>query len=423
MTLPDHHERRYQRQRHHAEVIVRDVLAEVDRGMPADATLARIFKQHPEFGSRDRRHYTHVVFSYFRWLGWTRLIVPDNLELQIAMAVWLDPASDDSYRQIWNIIGGLDDQFVLHSLEDKISLLARHFQRPIPSTGDLMPEWINAEITDPERLSSLIRSCTSRPPTWIRINPVDVTSFTEMLLAQQIRFSAHAYIPGAISIDSPFQLQQLEKAWGKAIQVQDIGSQIIGIVCDARHGELWWDACSGSGGKTLILAQSVGDTGCVLATDIRETILDNLVRRANEFRLSNITTRLLDASQHAPGSSQFDGVLIDAPCSGIGTWPRNPDAKWRITQSDVTSRSAVQLDILRQVADCVRPGGRIVYSVCTLTDSETNSVIRSFMSEHPTFCLSPFNHPGTGKQTNGEILVLPSEGPGDGMYAAVLKRK
>jgi len=425
LNTDDPEERRRVRQRHTAVAILRGIIGEVERGMPADAALARIYKEHSEFGSRDRRHYTHVVFSYFRWRGLTSIIAPENLELQCAWSVALDPTSDEFVRLLWIPLTGLNDAEQIElaglSIEAKIERLnqSKHFTL---SLNLVMPDWLAGEITVPDGFNALIHSCSTRPPAWVRIKPEQVRSFTEMLTAQQIQFSVHPTIASAIALESSFNLQQLERAWGGAIQVQDIASQIVGLICAANYGETWWDTCSGAGGKTMILAEHVGETGSVLATDVRETILENLQRRATEHRLANIKTRLLDAAQHAPGGVLFDGILVDAPCSGIGTWPRNPDARWRLPQSDIAARAATQLSILNHTAACVRPGGKLVYSVCTLTDAETHHVIETFLKNHPDFARMNFVHPATGEMINGELTILPSDGPGDGMFVAMMER-
>src|SRR5690606_3438216 len=127
-------------------------------------------------------------------------------------------------------------------------------------------------------------------------------------------------------------LARLERAWGRPIQVQDLASQMVVKVCGARTGERWWDTCSGSGGKALGLAETAHR---VLATDTRASILRNLEQRARAHGVyDRIACRVMDVARDQPGDQHFDGVLVDAPCSGLGTWPRNPDARWRTSDRD-----------------------------------------------------------------------------------------
>lgn len=430
---PDKYIRRRDRQTEMATLIVEAVAEEVERGMPADSSLSRIFREHPEFGSRDRRIYTHAVYTYFRWLGWTRLLVSDDIRAMCAWAVLIDHSSSDEMRDMWKpVITITDDQMKALSatpLSDKGKLLSAltiqstdQYAPPELSIDQLMPAWVGSLWNNPERLHAFIDSCQSRPPTWLRISAADKQSFCQMLEAQRVEFFFHAAISTACAITSPFNLVQLERAFGKSIQVQDLASQAVGIVCQAAPGSMWWDACCGAGGKTLHLAESIGTEGRILSTDIRESILQNLSRRAAAHKYSHIDTAVLNASEQCPEGILFDGVLVDAPCSGIGTWPRNPDARWRTMADSVTQKVELQFSILSQVSQAVKPGGILVYSVCSITEQEGTGVIQRFLHAHPDFKLEEFTNPVNGCGTPGELTILPADGPCDGMYLARMRR-
>jgi len=430
---PDKHVRRRDRQMEMAALIVEAVAGEVERGMPADSSLSRIFREHPEFGSRDRRFYTHTVYAYFRWLGWTRLVASDDTRTMCAWAVLIDPSSNEEIRDNWKpAVHITDDQLnVLQSVSlPEIGTILSTYTEPhekrqiFPELllSHLMPVWVESLWQSPEQFNSFITSCQTRPPTWLRISPGDLHSFCQMLETQQVKYHSHKTVAGAIAITSPFQLVQLERAFGKSIQVQDLASQAVGMICHAAPGSIWWDSCSGAGGKTLHLAETVGATGKILATDTRESILQNLSRRAASHSYSQIATAVLDASEQCPEGVMFDGVLVDAPCSGIGTWPRNSDARWRTMADTVRQKAEVQLSILSQASQAVKPGGVIVYSVCSITEQEGSDVIQSFLHSHPDFKFEEFPNPLSGCATPGEMTILPSDGPCDGMYVARLRR-
>lgn len=430
---PDKKLRRRDRQIETAALIVEAVAGEVERGMPADTTLARIFRQHPEFGSRDRRIYSHAAYAYFRWLGWTRLIASDDTRVMIAWSIMLDPGSSDEILECWRDVVCLPEETLSalrrEEIAQKGSILVKFLQESgqgvepsMFAIANLMPAWVHSLWKHPGRLDAFIIACQSRPPTWLRIKATDIVSFRTMLETQQVRFFIHDKIAGAFAITSPFNLVQLERAFGQSIQVQDLASQAVGQICRPSSGDHWWDVCSGAGGKTLFLAEAVGPTGKILATDKRDTILKNLGRRASAHQVTHIETRVFDASAPPPESDVFDGILLDAPCSGTGTWPRNPDARWRTMASTVSDMALLQQQILCQAIQALKPGGTLVYSVCSISKAEGPGVIRTFLDSHPDFSLDPFIHPLTALETSGEMTIMPSDGPCDGMYVARLRR-
>jgi len=129
----------------------------------------------------------------------------------------------------------------------------------------------------------------------------------------------------------------------------------------------------------------------------------------------------MDAGNPAFGEA-FDSVLVDAPCSGWGTWSRNPDARWRSDPRDPAQKRNLQVRMLHNAAQCVKSGGVLVYAVCTFTREETSGVLERFLAEHPEFKPEPFTHPLTGDPAAGTVQIWPWEGPGDGMFIARLRK-
>ena len=162
--------------------------------------------------------------------------------------------------------------------------------------------------------------------------------------------------------------------------------------------------------------------GLVVATDIHERKLKETVRRARRSPNRNLSTKPWDG-KHVPGKpSSFDGVLVDAPCSAIGTWRRNPDARWTIERQAIGRLAELQLQILGAASLGVKPGGALVYSVCTLTVAETTGVVRSFLESHAGFRLDPFPHPLSGEATDGMLQIWPQDGDNDAMFMARMVR-
>jgi 16S rRNA (cytosine967-C5)-methyltransferase len=170
-----------------------------------------------------------------------------------------------------------------------------------------------------------------------------------------------------------------------AYTVQDEASQLVVELLDPRPGERVLDACAAPGAKATAIAERVGDAGRVVALDRHPRRLGLVRRDARRLGLSCIETHERDASRPLGELGRFDRVLVDAPCSGLGTLRRNPDARWRIQPRDVERLCELQLAILRQAALVLRPGGTLVYSTCTVLPEENERVIEAFLSSAPDF--------------------------------------
>lgn len=227
----------------------------------------------------------------------------------------------------------------------------------------------------------------------------------------------HAEITDAVALSGSVNLDLVRREIGSVFEVQDIASQRVGLACDPKPGESWWDVCAGAGGKSLHLADLMQQRGRIVPTDIRAQALDELRDRARRSRSSIIQSS--PVTDHGSSVTLFDGVLIDAPCSGIGTWSRNPDARWRTPEKMIAEKSAVQRELLMRSADHVKPGGKLVYAVCTVTKEETTEVIESFLRDRPDFRPSTPPLPPPATPT---LQLWPWEGPGDGMFISVMKR-
>ena len=205
--------------------------------------------------------------------------------------------------------------------------------------------------------------------------------------------------------------------------MQDVSSQAVGLICDPRPGEKWWDACAGEGGKTLHLADLMGNKGLIWASDRAGWRLAMLKRRAARAGVFNYRTVTWDGVPRPPTKTEFDGVLVDAPCSGIGTWQRNPHARWTTTAQDVKELGEVQEQLLLHAAGGVKPGGRLVYAACTLAPLETTKVVKAFEDRCPSFERLAVRNPLVFGSLPRELLyLLPQETGGNGMFVAAWLR-
>ncbi len=282
--------------------------------------------------------------------------------------------------------------------------------------NDLVPSDFESMI-DPARALACIEQIQQRPPTWIRAR-ANAKELVQALADREVPAALHAHLPSALSVVGGISLANALSAHAAQFVVQDIASQCVGHICAPQKGDDWWDCCAGAGGKSLHLMDLMGQDGKVLATDTRIGPLKELKKRARKYGIRNIRTQPHNAARDEPFKKTFDGVLVDAPCSGWGTWGRNPDARWRTTKRDVVQYATRQLKIISNTAWCVKPGGTLVYAVCTFTRPETEEVVMNFLDQHPTFKLAPFAHPLTGEDTSGQLQIWPWESPGDGMFIA-----
>jgi len=224
------------------------------------------------------------------------------------------------------------------------------------------------------------------------------------------------------------------------VEVQDEGSQLASLASAAAPKERVVDLCAGGGGKTLALAAMMGGTGQLLACDINRDRLDEVRRRANRAKATNVETRLLqdwapeaDSGPEAGSDPDLgdledkaDLVLIDAPCTGSGTWRRKPDAKWRLREDRVLHLVHTQRRILKRAARIVRPGGRIVYVTCSLFVQENNERVAHFLINHPDFAAAPpvgvDGVPIERIAAEFGVLLTPARLGTDGFYISVLTR-
>jgi len=362
------------------------------------------------FGSRDRRIYRALAYAAVRHQPWIESAPAD---LRPTIALWL--AGDEP------VLGPLRAALLADwpplpstPAEQAASLSARLGQ---PVTVDqLFPDWLATEapsITGPARDILLTRA-----HLWLRLQTSDPASVDTWLRTEGIPFRTHPIQPDARALLAEVDIGRSPLHEAGAFEVQDLGSQLILALAAPQPGTRWLDACAGAGGKTLQLARLLGPTGHVDATDIRPAALAELRTRAVRAGLRNIDTL------SAPPSTDrlYDGVLVDAPCSGSGTWRRSPHLRWQTTAADLRRHHERQLAILSANAAHVRPGGTLVYATCSLAHTENDGTVAAFLAAHPDFrVVPPAESIGCAVGTNG-IAILPHVHDTDGFYMSRLVR-
>lgn len=366
------------------------VIQNASEERPADGLLRHELKAR-KVTRADARDISRLVFDYYRWFGWLQH---------------------------------------LHSLYPRIKLakqLATRFEeRPESFTAESLvsnsvPTWTKDAMTvSPE----WARSLQSSPDLWLRSRLGQ-----DQILREKLGIFEDFSIPGlpeAVRYDGEADLFRSEEFHAGEFELQDIASQTVGRFCDPKPGETWWDTCAGEGGKTLHLSDLMHNKGLIWSTDRADWRLKKLKLRASRAKCFNYRTALWDGGAKLPTKTKFDGILIDAPCSGIGTWQRNPHARWTTTQKDVSELAAIQKQLLEHAAGSVKPGGKLIYSVCTLAHAETDEVADHFSAAHPEFV--PLKAPAAlastvQSETDGQYWIWPQTLGGNGMFIAGWRRK
>ena len=417
---------RYRNQIRHAEALVRTIDEAVRSGSPADAALHAHFRDNRQYGGRDRRLLSGLAFAWFRWKGWVAApdATPDTRA--IALAAGLEGGVAPEMMTALCESAGLPPppgELDGAALDQKAGLFAAWTGATEPArAADLVPGAL-LELLDPAiPAPAFLVSIQSRPPVWLRLRSARAEGEVNAALIEAgLEPLPHSAIGSALRVQPSPRLQEVLKKFPTALQVQSLASQAVGQICAPQPRDSWWDACCGSGGKTLHLLDQAGPTGRILASDVRGPVFEEFAKRVGPD-MSGVKTRVHDLAKGTVAGGAFDGVLVDAPCSGMGTWARNPDARWRLLPAHVEMQSQRQAVLLANAARSVRPGGRLVYSVCTLSAAETTAVADGFDRAHPGFEPLDFVHPLQERACPGRAWIAPHDSMGDGMFIAAWKR-
>jgi 16S rRNA (cytosine967-C5)-methyltransferase len=322
-------------------------------------------------------------------------------------------------------------------------LAERHAGEPLPALesdplGHLMhaqslPAWIAArwlELYGPSDAAALAAASTELPPLTVRVNPhqCEVGELLDELRplfpdARPCRFARHGAVLGRRG-----NATALPAFFEGRITVQDEASQLVVGLLDPQPGERVLDVCAAPGGKAGAIAERVGKNGTVLALDRHPGRLDLVRRAARRLQLGRLECRAFDASldlAELARDGDFDRVLVDAPCSGLGSLRRNPDARWRVRANDPARLAELQRTLLARASRVVRRGGALVYSTCTLLPEENEAVVESFLRESPEFALTTEAPDEVGElvDSGGYFRCWPQHHDTDGFFAARLERR
>jgi 16S rRNA (cytosine967-C5)-methyltransferase len=372
-------------------------------GAAADTLVQRYFSTRRFAGSKDRRAVRDLVFDVIRsigtppetgraaLIGHARALAPDLLMLfggdghAPPALVQDEPEARPSLAPAW-----------------QLDRLRTRFGKASPMQ---------------------VRALLERAPLDLRVNTLAASR--DAVLAELPDFEPTALAPDGLRAPAGLNIETLPAFHAGRIEVQDEGSQLAALAVGAEPGETVVDLCAGAGGKTLALAAAMGNRGRLFATDTDRGRLSAMPQRLARAGVSIVETRLLNPKREwdalADLAGAVDRVLIDAPCSGTGTWRRNPEARWRLTADRLAKLEAEQDRLLALGAQLVRPGGSLTYVVCSLLPSEGEARIERFLGHDKgfspqSFCILPATSPVAA------IALTPGEHGCDGFFIARLVR-
>jgi 16S rRNA (cytosine967-C5)-methyltransferase len=408
----------------HLETVLREVLRFTS---PADTTLSRYFRENTRLGGRERGAIAEAIYAILR----NRSLFTDFAE----------SGSGASMRRL--ALLGLFEVYGIDALpglsDEETDWLHRYAQldrNHLPPAKRLsMPQWLLDKLSaqyGEEEAYKLADALNQPAPLDLRVNTMKANreDVIAELATAPIKAEPTPYAPLGLRIRNKPALQNLPLFKSGAIEVQDEGSQVLAQLLGARRGEMVVDFCAGAGGKTLAIGALMRNTGRLYAFDVSEKRLAKLKPRMARSGLSNVHPTVIAHERDAKIkrlAGKIDRVLVDAPCSGLGTLRRNPDVKWRQNPEGITEMHAKQSAILDGAARLVKGGGRLVYATCSLMEEENEGVVQEFLASHADFALVPMGQVLAEQRIPLEmgdyLKMLPHVHQTDGFFAAVLERK
>ncbi len=408
----------------HADEVLREILRFAG---PADVTLSRYFREHPKLGSRERGVLAEAIYAILRnKLVYTNFAESGigSLMRRMSLLGLADTVGVDA-------LGGLAPEEA-----DWLGRIMQIDRASLPlALRSNLPPWLFDKLLAREGEAGLLElaEALNRPaPLDLRVNALKASreDVIKELAAAPIIAEPTPYAPLGIRIKKKPALQNLPLFQSGAIEVQDEGSQMLAQIVGAKRGEMVVDFCAGAGGKTLALGASMRNTGRLYAFDVSDKRLAKLKPRLARSGLSNVHPVLIAHENDAKVkrlAGKIDRVLVDAPCSGLGTLRRNPDMKWRQTPQSVAELNAKQGAILAGAARLVKAGGRLVYATCSLLDEENQAIVEQFLATHEDFALVPMREVLAEQKIALEmqdyLQLTPQKHQTDGFFAAVLQRR
>jgi 16S rRNA (cytosine967-C5)-methyltransferase len=389
---------------------------------PADVVLSSFFRKHPKLGGRDRAFVAESVYGVIRRLR-NMVHVTDSRVPRRLLLAWMARHGGHTLREFETAVSKAE-------LEWLKTVKAARLDDATEAVRLDLPDWLHERLAARygAELEALMATLNRPAPLDIRVSRMSREAVQANLAADGIESEPTPYSPWGLRLKGKPALNKHPLFVEGVIEVQDEGSQILALLTGAKRGEMVCDFCAGAGGKTLALGSMMKNTGRLYAFDVAEKRLANLKPRLARSQLSNVHPQLLANENDTKVkrlAGKFDRVLVDAPCSGLGTLRRNPDLKWRQNPDSVTELMGKQAAILASASRLVKAGGRLVYATCSLLPEENEAIVEAFVGAHPEFKLKPAGAVLAEQNIPlemGDYLRLdPLRHGTDGFFAAILE--
>lgn len=365
-----------------------------------DQELATAFEGNPKWGKRDRAFIAETVFEVVRWRRALGFLVESEETTALCAAQWVRMGYD--IPDWWQYHGRPIEE--IRAREEDLAIQPRAVRESIPDWIDTLGAAELGGAWDAE-----LAALNQRAPVFLRVNTLKSTrpEAIAWLAGAGIVASEVPGLPDALVLEPGKMLPKPLRLDGR-VEIQDAGSQMIAALLDLQPGERVIDACSGAGGKSLHLAALMKNAGSVFCMDVDVRKLTELTRRAKRAGAGRcVKTKEITATTATDFANVADRLLIDAPCSGLGTLRRQPDLKWRLKPAALERVQGIQKELLTTYTSMLKPGGRLVYSTCSILPSENRAAVDHLLA-----------HGGFGLLE--EISVSPAATGYDGFYAAAL---
>ena len=423
-----------------ATIEILEALAE--KGRPADQVASIYFKNRRYIGSKDRRWIAESVWRVLRrqsrldWLLNSVDVSPIDARARVLADLVIEGGTMPDAEMFQGVHAATPPDALDRRMMERLCKQSLfHRDMPLWVKGEY-PEWVEPRLQQAfgDDFLREIGAMRDEAPMDLRVNTLKATREQAIaaLAAEGIVAIPTPHSPLGLRLNRRVALVQVN-AWRTGlVEVQDEGSQLVALLADVKPGMAVVDYCAGAGGKTLALAAAMGNSGRLIACDVAEWRVDRAQDRLRRAGVHNVTRRVISGESDKwikRNAAAFDRVLVDAPCSGSGTWRRNPDAKWHMTPEDIAEITVSQATILKSAARLVKPGGRLIYATCSVFVEENEAQVETFLAANANFQPVPVplvwaENSGTPCPVPGPWLRLSPLSPGtDGFFCAVLEKK